>query len=1147
MTEFNGSEEATQAFLSSYEDFPGEFDRTIMKEVPEDTEDWKDEDEPEGFFTEYGEVNGRQMIQVLNDESTKHAFLQRDPTKDSYEGEAFVIGDRYSSEVFQGIMPDSGAAGISTAGKQQVQALLKLDPSLKVDRTSNQTHTIRFGKGVAESEGSILVRTPIGQVKFWIVPTNTPFLLCIQDMDSLGVRLDNLQNIIIQGKKRIPIVRKWGHPWMMIHTMKDTFMYQHFTETELRQLHRRFGHPSVEKLYRVLQRAGHEETNLRTIEKISKFCEQCQLHTKNPGRFRFSLRDDIEFNFSVIVDILYLSGAAVLQAVDEATGFNAARFLKDNSAKTTWITLRTCWIDTYLGPPDYFVHDAGTNFASAEFKANARTMNVDVKEVPVEAHQSVGKVERYHAPLRRSYEIIWNETRGENLAKEVVLQIAVKAVNDTAGPNGLIPTLLVFGAYPRLSYEDPPSADMLTRARAVRKAMTELRKIQAVRKVKDAQSMRNGPDITETVRLPLQSSVKVWREKKGWAGPFSLLSVTGKTCIVQLPSGPTSFRTTVVKPFYTEEIAEVPEETVRSDQVSSSVRPVVLIPFKTKQELEKGLVRSLEDEVFLTRKEQSDLDLSRTMRAAGKITSPGFSFEESQQKEIDGLIARGVFEFVRYDPRQHRGRIFNSRLVNEIKGKTTEAPYEKSRLVIQAYNDAGKEQILTQSPTIQRISQRLILAIYPSLVRKGLSIFIRDITQAYVQSTTFLNRTIYARLPKQIASNYSPDTIMLVRKPLYGIPESGTHWWGTYDTHHKVKLHMETSSYDPCLLITQPGMPFGVVGLQTDDTLILATEEFQEKEERELGIAGFSAKPKDRLSYESPLAFNGCILHDRKDFVQILQKGQGEKLAEVNLRAPDRTNQYREQRARGAYIATLCQPEASYDLSVAAQFQEPGDTDVKNLNKRIRWQIQNVGRGLNYIPLDLHRTKLFVFVDGSFANNKDLSSQLGYVIILGTEDDDPDSYDQNSFLLSGNLFHWSSTKSKRVTRSVLASEIYGMVNGVDMAIAVKSTIDIITSRLEIPAIPIVVCTDSFSLYECLVKLGTTKEKRLMIDIMALRQSYERRELAEIRWINGQDNPADAMTKSNPNKSLEKLIDNNQIIVRVEGWVKREKKVEPGEE
>jgi hypothetical protein len=47
-------------------------------------------------------------------------------------------------------------------------------------------------------------------------------------------------------------------------------------------------------------------------------------------------------------------------------------------------------------------------------------------------------------------------------------------------------------------------------------------------------------------------------------------------------------------------------------------------------------------------------------------------------------------------------------------------------------------------------------------------------------------------------------------------------------------------------------------------------------------------------------------------------------------------------------------------------------------------------------------------------------------------------------------------------------------------------------------IPIIVCTDSYSLYECLVKLGIIKEKRLMIDIMAIRKSYENRELFEIR-------------------------------------------------
>ena len=45
----------------------------------------------------------------------------------------------------------------------------------------------------------------------------------------------------------------------------------------------------------------------------------------------------------------------------------------------------------------------------------------------------------------------------------------------------------------------------------------------------------------------------------------------------------------------------------------------------------------------------------------------------------------------------------------------------------------------------------------------------------------------------------------------------------------------------------------------------------------------------------------------------------------------------------------------------------------------------------------------------------------------------------------------------------------------------------------------------------------------MIDIMIICQSYERRELFEIRWINGLDNPADAMTKAVPNKALETFI------------------------
>lgn len=119
----------------------------------------------------------------------------------------------------------------------------------------------------------------------------------------------------------------------------------------------------------------------------------------------------------------------------------------------------------------------------------------------------------------------------------------------------------------------------------------------------------------------------------------------------------------------------------------------------------------------------------------------------------------------------------------------------------------------------------------------------------------------------------------------------------------------------------------------------------------------------------------------------------------------------------------------------------------------------------------------------------------------------------------GNIIHWASSKCRRVTRSVLASEIYGLSTGFDQGFTLASTVRMVTDRLHMPPIPIVVWTDSYSLYECIVKLGTTKEKRLMIDLTALRQSYERREIHEIRWIHGDDNPADAFTKTNPNSAL----------------------------
>jgi hypothetical protein len=103
---------------------------------------------------------------------------------------------------------------------------------------------------------------------------------------------------------------------------------------------------------------------------------------------------------------------------------------------------------------------------------------------------------------------------------------------------------------------------------------------------------------------------------------------------------------------------------------------------------------------FLTEKEKRDRHLAIELRGQGVITAPGLPFQESRRKEISSLLGKGVFKLIQLNDVPKGAKIFNSRLVDEVKGKETTSPYEKSRLVIQAFNDSGKTSILTQSPTI---------------------------------------------------------------------------------------------------------------------------------------------------------------------------------------------------------------------------------------------------------------------------------------------------------------------------------------------------------------------------------------------------------------------------------------------------------------
>ena len=522
-----------------------------------------DSDSQYCFITSFGTLTTEEATSISAELANKACAHLLTENTSIQEDDPFsytaTTGSRYTSTVFMGIIIDTAASKKSTGGYGQFQALQKSDPTVSLDTSTRGQVKVQFGIGTTTCIGTTEIMTPVGKVQFHIVPVDTPFLLSLADMDRLQIEFSNLRNVIVTRTQEVPVVRRYGHAFLLWNSPLQSYLTESFnanpcylTDVELRRLHRRFGHPSVERLHKVLDRAGHDIDKM-ALEQLTKYCHFCQKYGKSPGRFRFTLRDDIEFNYCVIIDIMYISGKPLLHIVDEATRFQAGRWLQDISAKHTWDVLRMCWIDTYLGPPDLIAHDAGKNFISKEFKEYARTMGIDTKAAPVEAHNSIGMVERYHGPIRRAYQIIMTEIPG--IDKEMGLQMAFKAINDSAGPDGLVPTLLVFGAYPRMVQLDAPSLTVTQRASAIKKAMAEIHKLRAERQIADALNMRNGP-CTDTIHdLPPSSPVLVWREgntgQSGrWEGLFTLLTVEGETCTVKLPGGPMTFRSTVVKPYF---------------------------------------------------------------------------------------------------------------------------------------------------------------------------------------------------------------------------------------------------------------------------------------------------------------------------------------------------------------------------------------------------------------------------------------------------------------------------------------------------------------------------------------------------------------------------------------------------------------------
>lgn len=248
----------------------------------------------------------------------------------------------------------------------------------------------------------------------------------------------------------------------------------------------------------------------------------------------------------------------------------------------------------------------------------------------------------------------------------------------------------------------------------------------------------------------------------------------------------------------------------------------------------------------------------------------------------------------------------------------------------------------------------------------------------------------------------------------------------------------------------------GFTCLQTEDTASAGNKLFIERET--FLCKRYETKSAKFLDNGTSIMFNGANIRLIFNGYFITQEDHKSKLSKIAEQKIDKS-EFVAQRARGAYIAAVCRPDLTFGFAHASQIVNPDATAFKALKKFIEHAKEQPGVGLKYVSIGTTTAKLVVFSDASFAFNADMTSQLGFVIALA------DRFENE------NILHYTSVKSKRVTRSVLASEHFAAVN----AFVSASTIRVFLNDLFGRIIPLVLHTNSKSLYDS-IKILTERPK-----------------------------------------------------------------------
>jgi Reverse transcriptase (RNA-dependent DNA polymerase) len=413
--------------------------------------------------------------------------------------------------------------------------------------------------------------------------------------------------------------------------------------------------------------------------------------------------------------------------------------------------------------------------------------------------------------------------------------------------------------------------------------------------------------------------------------------------------------------------------------------------------------------------------------------------------------------------------------------------------VVQGHRDKEKNFLVHNSITNKQSSIRLILSIAAILEFR---VWSQDVRQAYLQSFENIRRKVYLKPSKEFG--LPPDHLLELVKQLYGLPDAGDYWENTMTKNLREDLQMKNISGDMSLFYKSISKRLqGLNGTYVDDSLLAGNDNFMKLSDKTMQL--FESRDREMDNNK----FAGVNIVTKSAGFETQQRDYIEKLSILPTEAP--FSDFRSKRAQLAWI-THTRPDICCAVNMAAQVTEGKYTEknINDLNKTIIHLKKDPSHSLKFHKLKLKSLRLKVYSDSSFANIEDLTSQLGYIILLT---------DMTGIC---NVIHYSSHKSRRVTRSVLGGEVYAFADAFDQAFIIKHDLELLLNQ----RVPLTILTDSKSLFDVITKSSSTSERRLMIDITAVREAYFKQEISDVGFVRTKNNPADAFTKVGKCDALE---------------------------